>query len=80
MNKVGEILYILLLVCSAVKFPEQINSSTKTDTRPNINIILADDLGFSDIGCYGSEIPTPNIDKLAFDGLRMTNYYNASRC
>ena len=40
--------------------------------RPNFLIILADDLGYSDIGCYGSEIRTPNIDKLAQDGLRFT--------
>ncbi len=41
--------------------------------RPNFLIILADDLGFSDVGCYGSEIKTPNIDKLAQDGFRMTD-------
>lgn len=40
--------------------------------RPNFLIILADDLGYSDIGCYGSEIRTPNIDKLAKDGVRFT--------
>ena len=40
--------------------------------RPNFLIILADDLGFSDIGCYGGEIKTPNIDKLAQDGVRFT--------
>ena len=48
--------------------------------RPNILIFLADDLGFSDIGCYGSEIATPNIDRLAADGLRFTQFYNTARC
>ncbi len=48
--------------------------------RPNVLIILADDLGWSDIGCYGSEISTPNIDALANDGLRFTQFYNSARC
>ena len=48
--------------------------------RPNIVILLADDVGFSDIGCYGSEIHTPNLDALAADGLRFTQFYNVSRC
>src|SRR5665213_586834 len=48
--------------------------------RPNIIVILADDLGFSDLGCYGSEIPTPNLDKLAATGLRFTQFYNTPRC
>jgi arylsulfatase A-like enzyme len=48
--------------------------------RPNIVLILADDLGFSDVGCYGSEIATPNLDKLAAQGLRFTQFYNAARC
>src|SRR5262245_55186828 len=48
--------------------------------KPNIIVILADDLGFSDIGCYGGEIPTPSIDKLAAGGLRFTQFYNAARC
>ncbi len=49
-------------------------------TAPNILLILADDLGFSDIGCYGSEIATPNLDRLAADGLRFTQFYNTARC
>ena len=48
--------------------------------RPNIIVILADDLGYSDLGCYGSEIPTPNLDRLAANGLRFTQFYNTSRC
>ena len=48
--------------------------------RPNIVLILADDLGYSDIGCYGSEIKTPNLDKLAANGLRFTNFFNTARC
>src|SRR5207302_6044157 len=48
--------------------------------RPNIFIILADDMGFSDAGCYGGEIATPNLDSLAKDGLRFTQFYNTARC
>ncbi|MEJ8852222.1 arylsulfatase [Variovorax rhizosphaerae] len=48
--------------------------------RPNILLVLADDLGFSDIGCYGSEIETPHLDRLAASGLRFTQMYNTSRC
>jgi arylsulfatase len=51
-----------------------------TYPRPNIVVILADDMGFSDLGCYGSEINTPNIDKLAAGGLRFTQFYNGARC
>ena len=48
--------------------------------RPNIIIMMADDMGFSDIGCYGGEIETPNIDGLAARGLRFTQFYNTARC
>jgi len=48
--------------------------------RPNILFILADDLGYSDLGCYGSEIETPNLDELAANGLRYTQFYNTGRC
>ena len=47
---------------------------------PNIVLILADDLGFSDVGCYGGEIPTPHIDALAASGVRMAQFYNTARC
>lgn len=49
-------------------------------SRPNIVIILADDMGFSDLGCYGGEIATPTLDRLAAGGLRMTQMYNTARC
>jgi arylsulfatase len=49
-------------------------------SRPNVLLILADDLGYSDLGCYGSEIPTPNIDRLAGRGIRFTQCYNSARC
>jgi arylsulfatase len=48
--------------------------------RPNVLLIVADDLGFSDIGCYGGDIATPNLDGLAADGLRFTQFYNTARC
>ena len=50
------------------------------DARPNIVLILADDLGYSDLGCYGSEIPTPHLDGLAAEGLRFTQFYTTPRC
>lgn len=48
--------------------------------RPNIIVIMSDDMGYSDLGCYGGEIDTPNLDKLAKDGLRYTQFYNTGRC
>jgi arylsulfatase A-like enzyme len=48
--------------------------------KPNILLILADDLGYSDLGCYGSEIRTPHLDQLAKHGLRFTQFYNTARC
>ena len=48
--------------------------------RPNILLILADDMGYSDLGCYGGEIRTPNLDGLAANGVRFTQFYNTARC
>src|SRR5438105_2806396 len=48
--------------------------------RPNIVVILTDDMGYSDLGCYGGEIRTPNLDALASGGLRFTQFYNCTRC
>ncbi|MDP6445878.1 MAG: sulfatase-like hydrolase/transferase [Pirellulaceae bacterium] len=50
------------------------------DGPPNVLLIMADDLGFSDLGCYGGEIETPNLNQLAADGLRFTQFYNTARC
>ena len=55
-------------------------SAQKKTMRPNIILIMADDLGYSDIGCYGGEIATPNLDYLAANGLRFKKFYNTSRC
>ncbi|MEW6306424.1 MAG: arylsulfatase [Verrucomicrobiota bacterium] len=49
-------------------------------SRPNIILIMSDDMGYSDIGCYGGEINTPNLDKLAKNGVRFTQFYNTARC
>ena len=49
-------------------------------TRPNILLVMNDDMGFSDIGCYGGEVQTPNLDRLAANGVRFTQFYNTARC
>ena len=49
-------------------------------TRPNVLIIVADDLGFSDCGCFGGEISTPNIDRLGFEGIRLSDFQAAPAC
>ena len=55
-------------------------SDTNTMPRPNFLVIVADDLGFSDVGCFGSEIRTPNIDRIAQDGVRFTDFHAAAAC
>ena len=52
----------------------------ETRSRPNIVLVMADDMGFTDIGCYGGEIRTPTLDRLAAGGVRMSQFYNTSRC
>jgi arylsulfatase len=49
-------------------------------TKPNVVLILNDDMGYSDIGCYGGEVETPNLDRLAANGLRFSQFYNTARC
>jgi len=79
-------LYYTFAIATIGLFGFAIRHSGKTkptplkDTRPNIVLIMADDLGYSDIGCYGGEIHTPNIDSLAANGIRFTKFYNTSRC
>src|SRR5690625_2295821 len=60
--------------------PVPVERKTMTRTRPNIVLILTDDMGFSDIGCFGGEIETPHIDRLADTGVAMTQFYNTARC
>ena len=55
-------------------------STALSAEKPNVLIIMVDDLGFSDLGCYGSEIETPNLDRLAANGLRFTQFYNTAKC
>jgi len=85
----SQLFRMLLLFCSAgivlgstsfTFLHHQEQRPVKRDKRPNIVVILADDLGYSDIGCYGGEISTPNLDRLAAGGLRFKRFYNTSRC
>ena len=57
-----------------------VHSAVYSANRPNIVVILADDMGYTDIGCYGGEINTPHLDSLAANGLRFTQFYNTARC
>src|SRR6185369_12508796 len=68
---------VLLLACILLASFSIFAASTK---RPNIMIILSDDMGFSDLGCYGGEIQTPNLNRLAANGIRFTQFYNNARC
>ena len=65
------------LACLGTACSQKIEKEQK---QPNVILILADDMGYSDLGCYGSEINTPNLDGLATRGLRYTKFYNAARC
>ena len=68
-------LFIALVIAGAATF-SSVTSQAKQQTPPNVLVIMADDLGYSDIGCYGGEIDTPNLDSLAANGLRFSQFYN----
>lgn len=72
-------LHYLILVCALTQSCADAPDAPSRP-KPNIIVIMVDDMGFSDIGCYGSEILTPNIDSLGYHGIRFTQFYNASRC
>lgn len=74
--------FLRLVAASAMSaaMPGILRAGETNAKRPNILIILADDMGFSDIGCYGGEIATPNLDWLAGNGLRFRQFYNSARC
>ena len=55
-------------------------TSAVADQRPNLIIIMSDDMGYSDLGCFGGEIDTPHLDQLAANGLRFTRMYNTAKC
>jgi len=67
----------LAILCASAPLREV---SAEPPPKPNILLIMADDLGFSDLGCYGGEIQTPNLDSIAENGLRFTQFYNTARC
>ena len=66
----GKSIAMLFLVCF----------SATAEKQPNIIIIMTDDSGYTDLGCYGGEIDTPNLDSLAKSGVRFKNFYNNGRC
>lgn len=72
---------IFICLCTSLLFqtctPSKENNKPQS---PNILLIMADDMGYSDLGCYGGEINTPNLDQLASEGLRFTQFYNGARC
>jgi arylsulfatase A-like enzyme len=73
-------LAVATLAFSALAIEATAGEVGEAQRRPNVVFILADDLGYSDLGCYGGEIATPNLDRLAANGLRFTQFYNTARC
>ena len=76
MNSISLFVLLIALIAGCTQKPLK----KEDHTQPNIIVIMVDDMGYSDIGCYGGEIETPNINKMASDGLRFTNFYNCARC
>ena len=77
-TRVASVLFACVIVAGCEqRGPDR---EAQPDKPPNILLIIADDLGYTDIGAYGSEIPTPNLDALAFAGIRFTNFHTASWC
>ena len=74
-------LFFIVLLLNLCSCKQQSDIATKEDQeRPNIVVIIGDDIGYSDLGCYGANIQTPNLDRLAYDGLRFKRFYNMAKC
>ncbi len=71
---------MFLFVFGLLALVVAVGEAAERDERPNLVLIMVDDMGFSDLGCYGGEIDTPNLDRLARGGLRYTQCYNTARC
>ena len=71
------IVFVVAVTASAALASPPAASSAE---RPNFVLVMADDMGYSDIGCFGGEIRTPNLDRLAANGVRFTHFYNTARC
>lgn len=71
---------LLLILCLGLAVSRPALAQKRTASKPNIILIMVDDMGYSDIGSYGSEIQTPNLDKLASEGTRLREFYNNSIC
>ncbi len=71
---------VLVFLLTSIILLNSCSEKETTYNKPNIILISADDLGWSDIGCYGSEVKTPNLDKLAEEGMRFTNFHNTAKC
>ncbi|MFN6200985.1 MAG: sulfatase-like hydrolase/transferase, partial [Acidobacteriota bacterium] len=71
---------LLPLLLALTVPPSGIVVEAEPESRPNIIVMMSDDMGWSDIGCFGGEINTPNLDRLAANGLRFTQFYNTARC
>ena len=74
------IIILFVTVCLLFSCKKQQEESIVQNQKPNVIIILADDMGWSDLGCFGSEVSTPNLDKMATQGIRFTQMYNTSKC
>ena len=77
---IGFLIALSLLAGCQRDAPQDISTAPAADERPNILFILADDLGYTDLGSFGGEIATPNLDTLAFEGVRLTNFHSAPYC
>ncbi len=80
LQKGNKNIVIVGFIAGLISVSTLVMAQTTKDKRPNIILILADDLGYSDLGCYGGEVNTPNLDRLAKQGLRFNQFYNISRC
>ena len=72
--------FLLIFTLATPLFLSATRANAAEATRPNILVIMSDDMGYSDLGCYGGEIRTPNLDGLAAKGVRFTQFYNTARC